>query len=398
MVVAPAGSSTPVASGVSASETARWLHPWMGAAVGALALATVLSAFTEDMPVSHHQIVPVAVTVMVAAWVVELLGVPWPRVALVLAVVLTLVGHGGENYFFLLLVVAWVTVVGSRLERAAAVVLTLATLGIGLALDAADGQINWTSWTFYMVVVLMAWAIGLVLRRQDRLVAELALAIERQAAVTVENARLHERARQAAVLEERERLARELHDSVTQSLYAVSLHAEAAARALTEDDVEPVASNLADIRETVQEALAEMRLLLFELRPPLLQQQGLAGALRTRLRAVGARAGLATAFEGDDADRLRPETEQELYRVAQEALNNVVRHAHASRATVRLDVRADWASVEVIDDGVGFEPALRGGDGYGLPGMRERAERLGGTLRVESAPGAGTRVRVEVPR
>jgi signal transduction histidine kinase len=141
-----------------------------------------------------------------------------------------------------------------------------------------------------------------------------------------------------------------------------------------------------------------MRLLLFELRPPLLQERGLAAALRTRLRAVEARAGLATAFEGEDADRLRPETEQELYRVAQEALNNVLKHAHAGRATVRLDVGADRAALEVVDDGVGFEPALRGGDGYGLPGMRERAERLGGTLRVESAPGAGTRVRVEVPR
>jgi signal transduction histidine kinase len=200
------------------------------------------------------------------------------------------------------------------------------------------------------------------------------------------------------VLEERERLARELHDSVTQSLYAVSLHAEAAGRALTDGESGPVASNLADIRETAQEALAEMRLLLFELRPPLLQELGLAAALQTRLRAVGARAGLATAFEGEDADRLRPGTEQELYRVAQEALNNVVKHAHASRATVRLAVCADRALLDVVDDGVGFEPALRGGDGYGLPGMRERAERLGGTLRVESAPGGGTRVRVEVPR
>jgi signal transduction histidine kinase len=90
--------------------------------------------------------------------------------------------------------------------------------------------------------------------------------------------------------------------------------------------------------------------------------------------------------------------EQELYRVAQEALNNVLKHAHASRATVRLETCADRAVLEVTDDGVGFEAGLRGGDGYGLPGMRERAERLGGTLTVESAPGAGTRVRVEVPR
>jgi signal transduction histidine kinase len=563
-----ATASTPLAATFAPSETARWLRRWMGVAVGVLALVTVLTAFAEDMPVSHRQAVPVAAAVMVAAWVVELVGVPWPRVALVLAVVLpnvwlTLTGHGGPNYLFLLLVVAWVTVVGSRVERAAALVLSLSTLAVGLAVDAVDGEISWTSWFSYLVVVLMAWSTGLVLRRQDRLLAELryrrseaeqrgremaalvdaardlastlelrpllelmldhlkrlvdhagtsiweldgeqlaflgfrgpnafdqdvartvrfrvdemgphwatlargeairmpdirdgsdvartfwrvvggsamrpsldvitslmwvplvvrerpigllsltsperdafserdaalALAIARQAAVAIENARLHERARQAAVLEERERLARELHDSVTQSLYAVSLHAEAASRALDAGEAEPAASNLADIRETVQEALAEMRLLLFELRPPLLQEHGLAAALQTRLRAVEARAGLATAFEGGDVDRLRPEVEQELYRVAQEALNNVLKHAHASRATVRLGIRADRAVLEVLDDGVGFEPGLRGGDGYGLPGMRERTERLGGTLAVESAPGTGTRVRVEVPR
>jgi signal transduction histidine kinase len=365
----------------------------MGAAVGVLALATVLSAFTEDMPVSHHQVVPVAVAVMVAAWAVELFGVPWPRVALVFAVVLpnlwlTLVGHGGENYFFLLLVVAWVTVVGSRVERATALVLSFATLGVGLVLDAADGQTSWTSWTFYLVVVLLAWSIGLVLRRQDRLVAELRL----------RRAEAEQRGREMAVVEERERLARELHDSVTQSLYAVSLHAEAAARALTEGDAEPVASNLADIRETVQEALGEMRLLLFDLRPPLLQEQGLGAALQTRLRAVEARAGLTTTFEGEENARLRPEVEQELYRVAQEALNNVLKHAHASKVTVRLDAFDGRAALEVVDDGVGFEPGLRGGDGYGLPGMRERVERLGGSLRIESGPGAGTRVRADVPR
>jgi signal transduction histidine kinase len=219
-----------------------------------------------------------------------------------------------------------------------------------------------------------------------------------QAAVAIENARLHERARQAAVLEERERLARELHDSVTQSLYAVSLHAEAAARALADGETAPVGENLGEIRATVHEALGEMRLLLFELRPPPLEEHGLVGALQTRLRAVEARSGLAAEFQGDEGLRLRPETERELYRVAQEALNNVLKHAHASRVTVRLDAVDGHAALEVADDGVGFEPALRGGGGFGLPGMRERVERLGGSLRIESALGTGTRVRAEVPR
>jgi signal transduction histidine kinase len=95
---------------------------------------------------------------------------------------------------------------------------------------------------------------------------------------------------------------------------------------------------------------------------------------------------------------LAPDQEQELYRIAQEALNNVLKHARARHVRVRLDLTSDRAVVEVADDGVGFEPSQHAADGYGLPGMRERAERLGGTLHLESAPGAGTRVRVEAPR
>jgi signal transduction histidine kinase len=163
-------------------------------------------------------------------------------------------------------------------------------------------------------------------------------------------------------------------------------------------DTAPIAANLKEIGETTQEALGEMRLLLFELRPPLLEERGLFGALQSRLGAVESRAGLTTEIQGEGAERLAPETEQELYRVGQEALNNVLKHAHARQVTVRLDVSKDRAVLVVADDGVGFEPSLRNGGGFGLPGMRERAERLGGALQVESAPGQGTTVRVEVPR
>ena len=228
--------------------------------------------------------------------------------------------------------------------------------------------------------------------------ATLALAIARQAAVAIENARLHERARQAAILEERQRLARELHDSVTQSLYAIGLYAEAAGRALADGEPDTAVSNVREIGAATQDALAEMRLLLFELRPPLLEEHGLAAALRARLQAVEARAGLTAEFACRGEGRLAPEREQELFRVVQEALNNVLKHAHARHVRVRLELTSDCAVIEVADDGVGFEPAQHGADGYGLPGMRERAERLGGCLQIESAPGAGTRVRVEVPR
>jgi signal transduction histidine kinase len=326
---------------------------------------------------------------MAGAWAVELSGLRWPRLALVLAIVLpniylTLMHHSGANFLFLPLVIAWVGVVGSRAESLAALGHTLATVGIGAIADAIDGRLLWSESISWSAGLLILWLMAQVLVRQESLAAE--------------NARLHERARQAAVLEERQRLARDLHDSVTQALYGVSLYAEAATRALAAGNTGPVASNLTEIRETTQEALSEMRLLLFELRPPLLEERGLRGALESRLGAVESRAGLMTELLSEGAERLDAETEQELYRVAQEALNNVVKHAHARRVTVRLEVSKDRAVLEVADDGVGFEPSLRNDGGFGLTGMRERAERLGGTLHIESAPDSGTRVHVEVRR
>jgi signal transduction histidine kinase len=373
----------------SASETARSLRGWVVLAVAVLTVLTVLAAFADEMPESHHLAVSLAAAVMAGAWVIELSGLRWPRLALVLAMVLpnlclTLMHHSNVNFLFLPLVIGWVGVVGSRAESLAALGLTLATVGIGAIVDALDGRLLWSEWISWSAGLLIIWLMARVLVRQERLVAE--------------NARLHERARQVAVLQERQRLARELHDSVTQALYGVSLYAEAASRALTAGDTAPVASSLREIRETIQEALGEMRLLLFELRPPLLEERGLFGALQSRLGAVESRAGLVTELRGEGAERLAPEMEQELYRLAQEALNNVLKHAHARHVAIRLEVLADRAILEVADDGVGFEPSLRNGGGFGLHGMRERAERLGGALQVESTPGQGTRVRVEVRR
>jgi len=296
---------------------------------------------------------------------------------------LTLIGHDSTNYLWLPLLVVWVAFAGTRAEGVAALVLASATV----ALDVTIAAGSWSFCIEWVVSFLLAWFMGIVLRRQVHLVAELRLL----------RSETEQRALEVAVLEERQRLSRELHDSVTQSLYGISLYAEAAGRALTDGDSEPVATNLHEIRETTQEALGEMRLLLFELRPPLLQEQGLAAALGARLRAVETRAGLVAEFDCPGNERLPPNTEQELYRLAQEALNNVLKHAHAGRITVRLAVTNGHATLQVADDGVGFDPSLQGTDGFGLRGMRERAERLGGTLHIESSPGAGTRLQVEVP-
>jgi len=228
----------------------------------------------------------------------------------------------------------------TRAEGAAALALASATVALDVIINP---NVTWSFWIEWVVSFLLAWFMGIVLRRQVRLVAELRLA----------RGETEERARQVAVLEERQRLSRELHDSVTQSLYGISLYAEAAGRALSDGDSEPVATNLHEIREATQEALGEMRLLLFELRPPLLQEQGLAAALGARLRAVEARAGLVAEFDCPGNERLPSDKEQELYRLAQEALNNVLKHAHAGRIAVRLAVADGHASLQVADDGVG---------------------------------------------
>jgi signal transduction histidine kinase len=222
-------------------------------------------------------------------------------------------------------------------------------------------------------------------------------AIGHQIGVAVENAHLYEQAQQLAVVEERNRLARDLHDSVTQALYGVTLCAEAAARHLRVGDTGTAADHLREIQSTTHEALREMRLLIFELRPPVLKRDGLAAALQNRLDAVEGRFGLSVAFVGNGNGRLSPELEEGLYRVAQEALNNVLKHARASQVTVSLHQNQDSIHLEIADDGVGFDLATaRDRGGFGLRCMEERTAELGGKLQVKSSPGEGTKVQVEI--
>lgn len=227
---------------------------------------------------------------------------------------------------------------------------------------------------------------------------DLALAMANQAGLAIESARLYEQAQQVAALEERQRLARDLHDSATQSLYAVTMLAEAAARQLTSGEMQAATGHLLDVRETAREALQEMRLLIFELRPPILEKEGLATALETRLEMVEGRSGLKTEFYADGVDDLPADIEEGLYRIAQEVLNNALKHAQAGKVTVHL-CRNDRQKVilEITDDGIGFDSAaIQNKTGLGLAGMEERAALLGGKLTVNSKPGKGTRVRVEV--
>jgi signal transduction histidine kinase len=233
---------------------------------------------------------------------------------------------------------------------------------------------------------------------------DLARAVIGAVALAIENARLYEETRRLyehqqhlAIVEERQRIARELHDSVTQGLYAVTLYGEAASLHLQAGDLGTLGEHLHEIQAISQEGLREMRLLIFELRPPVLEKQGLVAALQARLDSVEARGGIETTLQVEGEPRLTAAVEEGLYRIAQEALNNTLKHAHPSRVQVRLEFFDDLVSLEVQDDGVGFDPGgLTGKGGLGVKGMAERAQQIGGTVAVTSAPGQGTRVRVEV--
>jgi signal transduction histidine kinase len=218
-----------------------------------------------------------------------------------------------------------------------------------------------------------------------------------QAAMAIEHARLQQQAEQLAVLGERQRLARELHDSVTQSLYSVTLYANAAILALEAGKGDVTAGYLQELRETAQEGMRDMRLLIFQLHPPVLETEGLVAALQARLAAVEGRAGVQTEFRVEGERRLPIAIEEELYWIAQEALNNVRKHAAARHLTVHLQFTAATVCLEVLDDGVGFDPqAVPAERRGGLRTIAERAAHVGGVLTYESTPGEGTRVIVDV--
>ncbi|HEX2313467.1 MAG TPA: GAF domain-containing sensor histidine kinase [Thermomonospora sp.] len=229
------------------------------------------------------------------------------------------------------------------------------------------------------------------------------------AAIAITNARLYERNRELTVMEERNRLARELHDAVSQKLFSLRLTAQAAA-ALAERDPARTVTELAQVQRLAGEALAELRAVIHELRPADLDADGLVASLRKHAevldRAYEARVSLTVEQEAAViAAALPDEQETVVFRVAQEAVHNALRHAAARTVRVRLcGAPGGGLVLEVADDGTGFDPAAAdqsrpGHDGLGLASMRERAESVGGALTIDSRPGAGTgtRVRLEVP-
>jgi signal transduction histidine kinase len=217
--------------------------------------------------------------------------------------------------------------------------------------------------------------------------------------IALENARLYEQARHMAILEERQRLGRELHDSVTQSLYGINLYAEAAAGQLNGGQLDTARGYLVDIQKTAQESLAEMRLLIYELRPPILEREGLLYAIQNRLYSVENRAGLKFSIDSNLDERLPGGVEDGLFGIAHEALNNILKHAHAKNIQVKLLEEDGTLTMEIKDDGIGFDSIHTSREGcLGLVSMKERALAQGWQFDVKSSPGTGTSVRVEVKR
>jgi signal transduction histidine kinase len=227
---------------------------------------------------------------------------------------------------------------------------------------------------------------------------ELLRLLAAHAAIALVNARLYERGRELSIVEERNRIARELHDAVTQKLFSLRLTADAAATLAARDPSRAV-DELATVRRLAAEVAEELRAIVIGLRPVDLAGDGLDMALRKQAELLDRVHPVAVRFTGDAVPRLTPAREEAAYRIAQEALHNALRHGSPSRVEIRLTGRDGAVLLEVGDDGQGFDPGGPAGAGgrLGLASMRERARAAGGRLELRSAVGAGTTVRLVLP-
>lgn len=224
----------------------------------------------------------------------------------------------------------------------------------------------------------------------------LAMAFANQAAVAITNARLYDQTRQLAALEERQRLARDLHDSVSQALYGIVLGARTARAHLDGNPAEAIGP-MDYILSLAKAGLAEMRALIFELRPESLRTEGLVATLGKLVNALGARHQLAVTLDAVDEPDVAVEVKESLYRIAQEAMNNIAKHARAAHIEVKLSNKEGNLLLRISDDGTGFDTSQHFPGHLGLHTMRERAEKAGGTITLDSAPNAGTTIEVKIP-
>lgn len=223
--------------------------------------------------------------------------------------------------------------------------------------------------------------------------AELAVLFSEQAALAIENAHLREQVKQGAVLEERHRLARDLHDAVTQSIFSANLIAEALPRVWKHRPAEAL-HRLEELHRLTRGALAEMRTLLLELRPAAITEKKLGELLQqlTEMTHSQRQVPITLKVEGDKT--LPADVQMALYRIVQEALNNTIKHAHADHIAVKLQCQGEKVVVRIRDDGRGFQPGSPQPDQLGVNIMRERAQSIGATFELTSQAGNGTQVLV----
>lgn len=226
--------------------------------------------------------------------------------------------------------------------------------------------------------------------------ARLAASVANQAAIAIENARLYQQVQANAALEERQRLARELHDSISQVLYGIGLAAHVAMNSI-ERKPEKARASLEQVLGLVQTGLSEMRALILELRPELISSEGLVAAIEKQALALRSRQEIRIHADLCDEPDLPDEAKDMLYRIALEAMSNASKHAKAHRIDVRLACEGDSVCLQVTDDGMGFDPYADYPGHLGLRSMRERAQKAGARFTLESAVGAGSCVEVCLP-
>jgi PAS domain S-box-containing protein len=225
---------------------------------------------------------------------------------------------------------------------------------------------------------------------------DLAQAFANQVALALRNAQLYRQAQQAAAMDERNRLARELHDSIAQMLYSMNLYSKASMLALSSGKNDVVEENLDKLAHLTRDAMSDMRQLIFELRPSIVEEDGLVSALDAALEAAASRYGIKTELQVEGEIQLDSTIETELYRIAQEALNNVNKHARATRVDIELKNEHGLYSLSIRDNGIGFDPVLASqGGGVGLRNIRDRARAIGGNFLLETSPEKGTVVKVQ---
>jgi signal transduction histidine kinase len=226
--------------------------------------------------------------------------------------------------------------------------------------------------------------------------ADLGLAFANQAAIAIKNARFHEQAQRLAAFQERQRLARELHDSVSQALYGIALGARTAQLRL-ESEPEKLAEPLDYILSLAEAGLSEMRALIFELRPESLQNEGLVVAITKQADALRARHKLEVMTDLGSEPDISLHRKEALYRVTQEAMQNIARHSHATKVNVRLHQNESCIVLQIQDNGEGFDPSREHPGHLGLQSMQERVAQIGGDFTIVSQPGMGTTISVSVP-